>query len=182
MNISKAVSDDAQEITDIYNQAVRPHIYAAAVLAPIPVENRINWLNAFKAPFGAWVYRNAEGEMLGWASLNPCPMRPGIDKISEISVYIAESYRSQGIGLKLLAFLVEKARQLGFEALMTITYAKNTPSISGSIYCGFELCGTFENISFRDKVLQDVVWLYKDLNNADPESLVKPKQLIAPFL
>ena len=182
MMISKATLGDVEEITAIYNQAIKPHIYAAAVLAPVSVESRIAWLQAFADPFGAWVYRDSDGAMLGWCSLNPCPIRPGITTISEISVYVAEGRRTQGIGFTLLAFLIEKARQLHFDALMTITYAKNKPSISVSRQGGFELCGTFDNISFRDHVLQDVVWLQKNLNQADPESLTDPKERIAAFL
>lgn len=166
--IRPATEDDAGALARIYNQAMKPGIYATALVKPVTAENRVEWLRQLREPLGAWVLTSNAGEVLGWCSLNPFGPRPSYTRVAEMSAYVEESRRGAVIGGKLLACLIIEARRRGFKSLVSIAFEKNVISLSGCLEAGFLPMATLYDIAdFRDGY-ENVTWIQKDLSAPDP--------------
>lgn len=169
--IRPAVEDDAGALARIYNQAMKPGIFATAFVIPVTPEDRVEWLRRLREPFGAWVFVSKSGEVLGWCSLNPFGPRPSYSRVAEVSAYVEEGHRSGSIGGRLLACMVVEARRRGFNSLVSIAFEKNVISISGCLEAGFLPMGTlYEMADFREGY-ENVSWIQKVLSAPDPPVL-----------
>jgi len=66
--------------------------------------------------------------------------------VAEVSVYIAETARGQGIGGALLAALVAESDRNGIWTLQAVIHAGNAVSIHTHQKAGFRIVGTRERI------------------------------------
>ena len=55
-----------------------------------------------------------DGSVVGWAALSPASARHCYRGVGEVSVYVAEEARGDGLGQALLAELVERSEQVGY--------------------------------------------------------------------
>lgn len=169
--IRPATEEDAAALARIYNQAMRPGIYATAMVTPLTAEERLDWLRRQREPFGVWVYVSKSGEVVGWCSLNPFGPRPAYVRVAEVSAYVEESRRSGSIGGRLLACMVVEARRRGFTSLASIAFEKNVISIAGCLEAGFlPMVTLYEIADFRDGY-ENVSWIQKVLSAPDPPVL-----------
>ena len=88
----------------------------------------------------------AGDEVLGWAALSPVSVRQVYRGVAEVSVYIAESARGQGIGLTLLEALVAESERNSIWTLQAVIHASNSISIHLHEKAGFRIVGTRERI------------------------------------
>jgi phosphinothricin acetyltransferase len=95
--------------------------------------------------------------VLGWIALAPVSTRPCYAGVAEISVYVAESARGQGIGSRLLAALVESSERGGIWTLQTSVFPENEPSLALLRRFGFRAVGTRERIGRLHGVWRDTV-------------------------
>src|SRR5919112_83420 len=58
-----------------------------------------------------------DGSVGGWAALSPASARHCYRGVGEVSVYVAEAARGDGLGRALLAALVERSEQAGYWTL-----------------------------------------------------------------
>src|ERR1700757_1448901 len=65
------------------------------------------------------------GEILGWAALSLVSSRQVYRGVAEVSVYIAESARGQGIGAELLGALIADSERNGIWTLQAGILAEN---------------------------------------------------------
>lgn len=86
------------------------------------------------------------GEALGWAALSPVSVRHVYRGVAEVSVYIAESARGQGIGVALLEALIAESERNGIWTLQAVIHASNSISIRTHEKAGFRTVGTRERI------------------------------------
>jgi L-amino acid N-acyltransferase YncA len=86
------------------------------------------------------------GEVLGWAALSPVSVRPVYRGVAEVSVYIAESARGQGLGAALLEAQVADSERNGIWTLQAVIHASNAISIHLHQNAGFRMVGTRERI------------------------------------
>jgi L-amino acid N-acyltransferase YncA len=98
--------------------------------------------------------------IVGWAALSGVSSRHVYRGVAEVSVYIAESARGQGIGAALLAKLIEESERNGIWTLQAGILAENTASIRLHEKAGFRIVGTRERIGcmhgrWRDTVLME---------------------------
>jgi phosphinothricin acetyltransferase len=101
----------------------------------------------------------AEDDVLGWIALVPASKRPCYRGVAEVSAYVAEEARGQGIGGALLAGLIESAERAGIWTLETGVFPENAPSLVLLKRFGFREVGIRERISQLDGVWRDVVLL-----------------------
>ncbi len=87
-----------------------------------------------------------DGQVLGWAALSPVSVRQVYGGVAEVSVYIAESARNQGIGLALLKALITESERNGIWTLQAVIHANNAISIHLHEKAGFRIVGTRERI------------------------------------
>ncbi len=87
-----------------------------------------------------------DGRVLGWAALSPVSVRQVYAGVAEVSVYIAEIERGQGIGLALLEALIAESERNGIWTLQAVIHANNAISIHLHEKAGFRIVGTRERI------------------------------------
>ena len=85
-------------------------------------------------------------EVLGWAALSPVSIRQVYRGVAEVSVYIAENARGQGIGSALLEALIIESERNGIWMLQAVIHASNAISIHLHEKAGFRIVGTRERI------------------------------------
>jgi phosphinothricin acetyltransferase len=150
IQIRIAVDDDVEAITEIYNQAVQSRS-ATGDLRPVSVESRRAWLKTHDAStYPIFVAENG-GNILGWCSLSPYrPGRMALRHTAEISYYIHEDYRRQGIASRLISHAVERGPSLGLKALFAILLDINTSSVGTLEKLGFRKWGHMPNVADFD--------------------------------
>ncbi len=98
-----------------------------------------------------------DGSTVGWAALSPYSRREVYCGVAEVSVYVAETARSQGIGAALLSALVRASEEQGFWTLQAGIFPENAASIQLHLRCGFRIVGTRERIGQKNGCWRDVV-------------------------
>jgi L-amino acid N-acyltransferase YncA len=100
-----------------------------------------------------------DGEISGWTALSGYSSRQVYRGVAQVSVYIAEQARGQGIGKFLLKFLVEESERAGFWTLQSGIFPENTASLALHAKCGFRQVGYRERIGQLDSIWRDVILL-----------------------
>jgi phosphinothricin acetyltransferase len=100
-----------------------------------------------------------EGKVIGWAALSPVSTRRVYAGVAEVSVYVGQEYRGQGVGNVLLGALVERAEQLGIWTLQASVFPENRASIELHRKCGFREVGTRERLGKMEAAWRNVVLL-----------------------
>ena len=95
--------------------------------------------------------------VLGWAALSPVSRRAVYRGVAELTVYVAESARSQGIGKTLLEALVDESEKNGIWTLQASIFPENTHSVKLHRRCGFREVGRRERIAKLNSVWRDTL-------------------------
>jgi L-amino acid N-acyltransferase YncA len=114
--------------------------------------------NAGHLPHSRLVARDADA-ILGWAALSPYSRRQVYAGVAEVSLYVAENARGQGIGAALLAALVAESEANGIWTLQAGIFPENLASIALHTRFGFRIAGTRERIGCMNGQWRDVVLL-----------------------
>jgi phosphinothricin acetyltransferase len=107
-----------------------------------------------------------DGTVVGWAALSPVSGRCVYAGVAEVSVYVSQASRGQGIGHALLTTLVERAETKGVWTLQAGVFPENQASINVHIKCGFRKVGIREKLGKMAGVWRDVVLLERRSNVA----------------
>lgn len=103
---------------------------------------------------------NGADSVLGWAALSPVSDRCVYGGVAEVSVYVAEAARGNGIGRKLLVRLVTESEAAGVWTLQAGVFPENAASIALHKRCGFREIGRREKLGqTKDGVWRDVLLL-----------------------
>lgn len=100
----------------------------------------------------------AGNNILGWAALSPVSNRCVYGGVAEVSVYVGEMGRGQGIGRALLQALIEESEKNGIWTLQAGIFPENTASVNLHLRCDFREVGRRERIGklngeWRDTLL-----------------------------
>jgi len=106
------------------------------------------------------------GEVVGWCALGPYSRRAVYRGVAEVSVYVAQTVRGQGVGRHLLEATIESARAGGLWTLQAGIFPENEPSLALHRRLGFRDVGVRERIGRLDGVWRDVVLLELRLENS----------------
>ena len=90
------------------------------------------------------VVARSGNEIAGWAALSRVSDRCVYAGVAEVSVYIGERWRSQGIGRELLNALVQNSERNGIWTLQAGIFPENAASIELHKRAGFRIVGTRE--------------------------------------
>ena len=98
-----------------------------------------------------------DGRVIGWAALLPGSSRGCYAGVAEVSLYVAQDARSEGVGSALLAAAVESSERGGIWTLQTSVFPENEPSLRLLRRFGFREIGTRERIGRLHGIWRDVV-------------------------
>ncbi|HAG07634.1 MAG: GCN5-related N-acetyltransferase [Clostridia bacterium 62_21] len=152
---------DLQAVNDIYNWAVL-NTTATFDLEPWTLQAREEWFARHEPEFPVIVAEQG-GTVVGWGALSPYNPKPAYRYTAEDSVYVHPEYRRRGIGMRLLAALVEAARTRGFHTLIALITHANAPSIRLHANCGFVQVGLLRQVGYKFGAWHDVAILQKML-------------------
>jgi L-amino acid N-acyltransferase YncA len=95
--------------------------------------------------------------IVGWAALSPISTRSVYAGVAEVSVYVSEAMRGQGIGLLLLRALAQESEKQGIWTLQASIFPENTASVSLHASCGFREVGKRERIAKMKGIWRDTL-------------------------
>lgn len=98
-------------------------------------------------------------EVMGWAALTPVSGRCVYAGVAEVSVYIAEKARGNGVGTLLLNKLVEESEKNHYWTLQSSIFPENEASIKLHQKAGFRIMGIRERIGKMNGLWRDTVIL-----------------------
>jgi len=107
-------------------------------------------------PFARLVLREGE-TVLGWAALSAVSKREVYRGVAEVTVYVAEVARGQGIGRALLDALIEDSARKGIWTLQASIFPENVASVELHRRCGFREVGRRERIAMLHGVWRDTL-------------------------
>ena len=85
-------------------------------------------------------------EIAGWAALSPVSERCVYGGVAEVSVYVAEKFRGQKLGIQLLKQLIEESEKENLWTLQAGVFPENLASITIHKKLGFRELGYRERI------------------------------------
>lgn len=171
LSIRLAAIDDLPRIVEIYNQSIAGK-QATADLQPVSVVDRQAWFDAHAGNRPLVVAQTSSetssqtslGEIVGWGSLSDLYARPAYHISTEISIYVAEEAKGQGVGKALVNYLIEVAPSCGVQQVVALIFAHNTPSLTMFSKLGFETWGKFKQVCDMNGFIADVVILGKSVD------------------
>jgi phosphinothricin acetyltransferase len=163
--IRRARPSDVEAITAIYNEAILTTT-ATFDTEPKTLEDRAAWLSAHTACLPVLV-AEAEGVVVGWASLSRWSDRPAYDGTVETSFYVAAAHRGRGIGRRLKEATIREARRLGYHTLIARVAEGSAESLHLNEAMGFVHVGTLKQVGRKFGRYLDVHILQKMLDEAE---------------
>ena len=100
-----------------------------------------------------------DGRVVGWIALVPVSPRDCYAGVAEVSAYVAEEARGEGVGRQLLAAVIESSERGGIWTLETGVFPENEPSLRLLQRFGFRVVGTRERIGRMHGMWRDVIFL-----------------------
>lgn len=140
IHFRNAISEDLPSIVAIYNSTIKLN-YVTADQQPWTIQGQESWLlNRNMNTRPVWIAEK-NGSIVGWASLKDFYGRPAYSITAEVSVYIAEEHRGEGLGKNFIDYIQSQAHQLGLENLLAFIFEENAGSLQLFKSKGFEEWG-----------------------------------------
>jgi L-amino acid N-acyltransferase YncA len=153
--IRDALESDLPVIIDIFNATV-PRRMVTAELEPTTVEARLPWFREHspdERPF--WVVES-DRHIIGWLDFKKFLPRCAYRGTVEISVYVDENFRRQGVARHLLEEAIARGPSLGITTLIGLIFTHNEPSLKLFERLGFERWGLLPRIARLDEIERDL--------------------------
>ena len=157
-----ATLDDLPAIVAIYNSTIAGRMVTAD-LEPVSVESRLPWFHAHQPPRRPLWVAEQDGRIVAWISLSDFYGRPAYNGTAEVSIYLDESVRGQGMGSQLLQYVLETAPQFGVHTLLGFIFGHNVPSLKLFQRFGFASWAHLPEVAQLDGVARDLIILGRKL-------------------
>jgi L-amino acid N-acyltransferase YncA len=145
--------DDWPEVARIFEEGIRTG--NATFETEVPSWGEWDTAHLPKHRFVA----EGDGRLVGWSALVPVSSRACYAGVAEVSAYVGEEARGEGVGTALLAAVIESSERAGIWTLETGVFAENEPSLRLLHRFGFRIVGTRERIGRLHGIWRDVVFL-----------------------
>jgi L-amino acid N-acyltransferase YncA len=156
MIIRDAVEADLPAIVDIYNATV-PTRMATAELEPTTVEARLPWFREHSPDQHPFWVMECDGCVIGWMDFKKFLPRCAYRGTAEISVYVDERFRRQGVASRLLEKAIVRVPSHGITAIVGLIFAHNEPSLKLFGRFGFERWGLLPRVARLDGIERDLI-------------------------
>jgi L-amino acid N-acyltransferase YncA len=161
MHIRFAERKDLPSILGIYNQGIEDRI-ATLELDQKDMNYITNWFEERSDRYRVFV-AEIDGNISGWASINPYSHRCTYAGVGDLSVYIHRDWRGKKIGQALLFELEAFAKENGFHKIVLFTFPFNASGQGLYHKMGFREVGVFKNQGKLEDTFVDVMAMEKSL-------------------
>jgi L-amino acid N-acyltransferase YncA len=151
-----ATREDLARIVEIYNATVASRMVTAD-LEPVAVASRVKWFEEHSPNSRPLWVAQRDDEITGWLSFSSFYGRAAYDKTVELSVYVDERFRGQGIGAYLLGAAIAHAPSIRVDTLLGFIFAHNIPSIRLFEKFGFARWAHMPGVARLEDVERDLV-------------------------
>lgn len=151
--IDQMTPGDWEQVRAIYLEGIRSGHSTFETDAP----TRDQW-NAAHLEIARLVMREGD-DVVGWTALSPVSKRHAYRGVAEVTVYVTENKRGQGIGRALLQALIDASETNGIWTLQASIFPENTASLELHLRCGFREVGRRERIAMLNGVWRDTLLL-----------------------
>jgi L-amino acid N-acyltransferase len=157
--IRKALSSDVPEITEIYNEAILT-TSATFDIETKTVFSQRKWFKEHRERNPVLV-AVVGGHVVGWVSLSEYSTRCAYADTVELSLYIKETFRNQGIGKILMAAVILEGQKIGLHTIISRITGGNDVSIRLHRKFGFKEVGVMKEVGNKFGKLLDVFIMQK---------------------
>lgn len=155
--VRPATSADLPAVRAIYNHYVHTSTCTFQLDPETPAEREAWFAN--RKPAHPVVVAEADGTIVGWASLSPHKERAGYARTVEASVYVHPDHHRRGLGRALLLDLIARARALGHHVMIGGACNEQPGSIALQEALGFERVACFREVGYKFGRWLDVTYL-----------------------
>lgn len=137
ITFASAHQSDLEKIVSTYNSTIASRLVTAD-LEPVSIESKQLWFDAHsenKRPLWIVFVNNTYA---GWMSFNSFYGRPAYDGTVEVSIYLEESARGNGLGKACLQKAFDVCSDLNIKTLLGFIFDHNEPSLQLFYKMGFE--------------------------------------------
>jgi phosphinothricin acetyltransferase len=162
MSIRVATPQDAQAVLDIYAPVVRDTAISFELEPPSIDEMRNRIVDTLqRLPWLVSV--GAQGLVDGYAYASKHRERPAYQWAVDVTAYVREEARGQGVGKRLYARLLEVLVELGYFQAFAGIALPNQASVGLHEAVGFVPVGVYRNVGFKLGAWRDVGWWQREL-------------------
>lgn len=159
--IEEMKSSDWEQVKNIYLQGIKTGIATFQTECDLPTFE--TWNNSHIN--SCRLVARSENNILGWVALSPTSSRCVYSGVAEVSIYINEKYKGQGVGTALLTGVIKLSEENGYWTLQAGIIKENIASIALHKKCGFREIGIREKISkMKNGPWMDVILMEKRSN------------------
>lgn len=153
--IRPITQDDIVSCLDIYNYEVVNGV-ATLDLEPRTLEEWHEWYNAHRDEHHPIIVGTIDDVVVGYASLSPYRLKDAFKSTVELSIYIHQDYRGQGVATQLMERILAmaKADRMLHNVISVIT-AGNEESTKLHNRFNFTYCGLTPEVGFKHGKYQD---------------------------
>ena len=148
MYVRQMTAADWPQVAVSYEQGIVSHKATFAQKAP---EYAV-W-DAEHHPHTRLVAETSDGIIAGWVAVAPSFARAVYNGVAEISIYIHDDFKHQGVGTMLLEAAAEESEKNGIWTLEALIFADNEPSLKLFRKCGYVDLGVRKRLGY-DTVLE----------------------------
>jgi L-amino acid N-acyltransferase YncA len=153
MELRDLRSDDWPEVARIFEEGIR----TGNATFEIEVPSWAAWDTAHLPE--PRLVAERDGRVVVWIALAPVSSRCCYAGVAEVSAYVAEGARGEGVGKALLGAVIESSERAGIWTLETGVFPENAASLGLLQRFGFRVVGTRERIGEMHGMWRDVVFL-----------------------
>lgn len=155
LQIRRAVINDVQDCLAIYNYEVE-HGVATLDFEPRTLEEWHEWYNAHSDEHHPIIVGTIDDVVVGYASLSPYRLKDAFKSTVELSIYIHQDYRGQGVATQLMDRIIAMAKSDDtLHNVVSVITAGNEGSTKLHSRFGFTYCGLTPEVGFKHGKYQD---------------------------
>ena len=152
--IRSIAKDDVFACLSIYNYEVE-HGVATLDLEPRTLEEWHEWYNAHSDEHHPIIVGTIDDVVVGYASLSH-RLKDAFKSTVELSIYIHQDYRGQGVATRLMERILEMAKaDTMIHNVVSVITAGNEESTKLHNRFGFTYCGLTPEVGFKHGKYQD---------------------------